>query len=103
MPKLELIPVSEAMLKSATGKRAQIAQEYVSYIEQLGEGQAGRLQPDEGESVQAIRRRLGLAAKLVGKELAIKRTGEEVYFWLAEKPTPRRRQGRSLKTTAARR
>ena len=52
MPKFEAIPLSEAKLKSATDKRAQITQEYLVYIEELQAGQAGRLQPAEGETVR---------------------------------------------------
>ena len=68
------------MLKTATGKTAQITKEYLGYIDQLPEGQAGRLQPGEDESVATIRRRLGVAAKLSGKDITIKRQGTEVYF-----------------------
>ena len=81
MPKFELVSVEEAMMKSATGKRAQIVKEYLSYIQQLKEGQAGKLQAAEGEKVTAVRRRLGIAAKMAGKELTIKRVGNEIYFW----------------------
>ena len=101
MPKFDLIPVEEAMMKSATGKRAQMAQEYLGYIEQLKEGQAGRLQAAEGETVGAVRRRLGTAAKLAGKNLTIKRVGDEVYFWIAEEAAPRRRRGRPRKDARA--
>ena len=97
MPRFDLIPLGEAMLKSATGKRAQITQEYLGYIEQLKEGQAGRLQVAEGETIGAIRRRLGTAAKLAGKNLTIKRVGNEVYFWVEEEAAPRRRRGRPRK------
>ena len=90
MPTFDQVPLQEAMLKTATGKTAQITQEYLGYIEQLPEDQAGRLQPDEGESVATVRRRLGVAAKLSGKDIIIKRQGNEVYFW--EQPFPRLRR-----------
>ena len=64
MPKFDLISVGEEMMNSATGKRAQMAQEYPGYIEQLKEGQAGRLQAAEGETINAIRPRLGTTARL---------------------------------------
>ena len=101
MPKFDLISVEEAMMKSATGKRAQMAREYLGYVEQLKEGQAGRLQAAEGETVGAVRRRLGTAAKLAGKNLTIKRVGDEVYFWTAEEAAPRRRRGRPRKDARA--
>ena len=90
MPRFELVSRSEAELKTAKGKRAEIAKEYLGYIDQLREGQAGRLQAAEGESAAALRRRLGAAARLAGKELVIKRAGEEVYFWM---PGTTRRRG----------
>ena len=100
MPQFELVPLVEAKISSATGKRAQIAREYLSYIAELGEGQAGRLQPAEGESITAVRRRLGRAAKLAGRGLVIKRSGDELYFRSGSEEGPtRRRRGRSSEGT----
>ncbi len=90
MPTFDQMPLQEALLKTATGKSAQITKEYLSYIEQLTEDQAGRLQPGESESVATVRRRLGVAAKLSGKDIIIKRQGNGVYFW--EEPYPRLRR-----------
>ncbi len=90
MPTFDQVPLQEAMLKTATGKTAQFNQEYLGYIEQLTEGQAGKLQPGEGERVAAVQRRLSVAAKLSGKDIVIKRQGNEVYFWL--EPYPRLRE-----------
>ncbi len=103
MPSIELVSMEEAMMKSATGKRAQIVKEYLSYIQQLKEGQAGKLQPAEGEKVAAVRRRLGIAAKAAGKELAIRRVGDEIYFWVKsqDKGRPRRRGRKPRKADTA--
>lgn len=90
MPKFDVIPLKEAQLNSATGKRAQILREYVSYIEQLAQGQAGRLSAGQDETLGAVRRRVGAAAKQLGKTLVIKRTHEYVFFW-ADSGTGRRR------------
>ncbi len=92
MPTFDEVPLQEAMLKTATSKTAQITQEYLSYIEQLPDGQAGRLQPGEGETVATVRRRLGVAARLSGKDITIKRQGNEVYFWVQQEPIPRRQR-----------
>ena len=99
MPTFDQVPLQEAMLKTATGKAAQITQEYLGYIEQLPEGQAGRLQSEEDENVTTVRRRLGVAAKLSGKDITIKRQGNEVYFWVQQEPRPRRqrRESQSVK------
>ncbi len=93
MPTFDQVSLQEAMMKTATGQRAQTAQEYLGYLDQLAEGQAGRLQPAEGESVATVRRRLGAAAKLAGKDITIRRAGGEVYFWAqSQEPRPRRRR-----------
>ena len=88
MPKFDRVPLGEARMKTASGKRAQIIAEYVRYIEQLGDGEAGRLQAAEGEPITTVRRRLGAAARQLRKSLTIRRTGDEIYFWGEE---PRRR------------
>ena len=95
MPTFDQVPLPEAILKTATGRTARITQEYLGYIEQLLEGQAGRLQPGEGESVATVRRRLGVAAKLSGQDITIKRQGNEVYFWVQAFPRLRRQLRRS--------
>ena len=90
MPQFELVSREEAQTRTASpGKRTQIVQEYLSYITQLKAGQSGKLEPSPGETIATVRRRLGSAAKLSGKNLVIKRTGEEIYFWV-EQPTKRR-------------
>ena len=99
MPKFETVSLQEAQLKTATGKRAQLAKEYLEYIQQLPEGQAGKLQPSEDERISTVRRRLGDAARLAGINLVIKRTGDELYFWVEssaeQKPSRRRRSRRT--------
>ena len=68
----------------------------------MHKGQAGKFQSSEGESALAMRRRLNAAAKLTGKDLVIKRAGEEVYFWEESKKSGgRRRRGRPRKQPAS--
>ena len=99
MPKFEVMSQTEAELKSATGKRAKLTREYLGYIDQLEPGQAGRLQVSDGETSGAVRRRLGTAAKLSGKDVVIKRTGDDIYFWIGSAGTKRR--GRPRKSYAS--
>ena len=98
MPKLHIVPMEEAKGRSASeGKRAQILQEYRGYIDQLKSGEAGRLVAGAGETTATVRRRLGDAARAAGKKLTIRRAGDEVYFWAAERrraANGRRRSGR---------
>ena len=93
MPRFEILSINEAQANSATGKRAQILREYIAYIEEVPVGQAGRLEAGPGETIGAVRRRLGAAAKAVGKSTTIKRVGDQVYFWV-ENQNGRRRRGR---------
>ena len=50
MPEFELVSQAEAQLSSGSGRRAETLREYVGYIQQISEGQAGKLQAAEGES-----------------------------------------------------
>ena len=97
MPLLEVVSRSEAVLRTAGRARAKVLREYLDFIEGLNGDQAGKLQPRDGETPRAVRRRLGDAAKLAGKELVIKRDGDTTHFWL--KPSPRGR-GRPRKRSA---
>ena len=92
MPRFDRVPLGEAKMNTTSGKRAEIIAEYVRYIEQLEEGEAGRLQAAEGEPITTVRRRLGAAARQSERNLTIRRTGGEIYFWAAE--PRRRRRGR---------
>ena len=101
MPKLDVVPIEEARGKTASEsasvrKRAQILQEYQGYIDQLTKGQAGRLVAGAGETTATVRRRIGAAARAAGKNLTIKRAGDEVYFWAEKRKTAngRSRRGR---------
>ena len=97
MPKFELVSLADAEVNSASGKRAEILREYLGYINQLQGDQAGRLQVTEGESPAAVRRRLGAAARLAGKDIVIRRLGDEVYFWARSGTRRGGRHGRPRK------
>ena len=80
-PSSTLVPIEEARVKTASGgKRAQIQQEYIGYIDRLKSGQAGRLVASAVEATATVRRRLGDAARAAGHKLTIRRGGDEVYF-----------------------
>ncbi len=59
-------------------------------------GEAGRLVAGAGETTATVRRRIGAAAKAAGLKLTIRRTGDEVYFWVERRRAAngRRRRGR---------
>ena len=88
MPTFDTIPLNEARTNSATGQRAALLQEYIGYIQRVAPGRAGKLEPGEGETTQAVRRRLTAASEALGKELQVRRSADAVYFWTPE--TPRR-------------
>ena len=101
MPTLEIVSLQDAKLElSLTGKRGAVIRQYMDYINRLGAAQAGKLSPDEGETTAAVRRRLGAAAQLLGKNLVVNRQGNLVYFWEADSTPGRRRRGRRRKTDA---
>jgi hypothetical protein len=89
MPHLEVMSRSEAELRTASAKRAEVLREYIGFIEKLQPDQAGKLEAGEGETTRTVRRRLGDAARLIGKALVIKRDGEVTYYWL-KAPAERR-------------
>ena len=72
--------------------------EYMGYIDGVPAGQAGRLQASPEESAGAVRRRLGAAAKALGRTLVIKRVNETVFFWVESQPV--RLRGRPPKNSA---
>ena len=82
MPILEVVSRSEAELKTAVKARAEELRQYIEFIEGLNGDQAGRLKASEGETARTVRRRLGDAGRLIGKELVIKKDGEVIYFWI---------------------
>jgi len=72
-----------AVVRSATGVRAQMVKQYLEYIEKIGENQAGKLQANPDERIGTVQRRLNYSAKLAGKRLTIKRVGDdELFFWV---------------------
>ena len=82
---------------AAAGQRAALLLAYMGYIQRVGAGQAGKLEPGDGETTQALRRRLTAAAEALGKELQVRRSANAVYFWTPEAP----RRGRPRKNPAA--
>ena len=81
MPTFDTVPIDEARANTVTGKRAALLQEYVGFIQGVPSGQAGKLEPGEGETTQAVRRRLNAAAETLGVSLEVRRTAGAVYFW----------------------
>ena len=99
MPTLEVVSLRDAQLElSLTGKRGAIMRQYMDYIGQLESGRAGKLIPDAGETTAAIRRRLGAAAELLGKDLVVNRQGDVVVFWEKTDASAPRRRTRRRKT-----
>ncbi len=95
MPKLDIVPLEEVRGKTATeGKRAQILQEYLGYVDRLKSGKAGRLVAGAGETTATVRRRLGDAARAAGHKLIIRRAGDEVYFWMERRRSANGRRKR---------
>jgi hypothetical protein len=81
MPEFTTVSVTEAKLRTTSGRQKTFLDDYVTYIQQLPKGQAGRLRIKEQENAFTIRRRLGVAAQTLDINLIIKRSGNDVYFW----------------------
>ena len=84
MPTFDTVPVGEARANTVTSKRAALLQEYAGFIQGVPPGQAGKLEPGEGETTQAVRRRLNAAAETLGVRVEVRRTADAVYFWASD-------------------
>jgi hypothetical protein len=98
MPDFAIVSLNEAHLRTIPGRQGRYINEYAEYITQLPQGQAGRLRIGEQENPLTIRRRLAVAAQMLGINLIIKRSGQDVYFWREdegeEQPRTKRRYTR---------
>ena len=81
MPRFESMSRSEAEFQSASGPRAALMREYIGYIERVAAGEAGRLTAGPDESLAAIRRRLGAAARYLERDITIRQTEDALYYW----------------------
>jgi hypothetical protein len=98
---LEVVSLQDAQFElSVSGKRGVVMRQYMDYIGRLETGQAGKLTPEAGETTAAIRRRLGAAAKVLGKNLAVNTQGNVVFFWEESNAYAERRRGRAGKANA---
>jgi hypothetical protein len=81
MPEFTTVSVTEAKLQTLSGRQKTFMHEYANYIQQLPNGQAGRLRIGESEKHATVRRRLVVAANALNIPVIIKRSGNELYFW----------------------
>ena len=96
MPEFETVSLQEAQLRTMSGRQGRFMNQYASYIQQLPQGQAGKLHPVGNERITTIRRRLVSAAQALDTTLIIKRSGGDLYFWKqgGEEEQPSRRRDR---------
>jgi hypothetical protein len=98
MPEFTTVSVQEAQLRTIPGRQGTFINEYADYIQEVVSGEAGKLHAGENENPLTIRRRLISAAKALGINIIIKRSGNELYFWRedteAEQPRRKRRYTR---------
>ena len=94
MPEYSTIAIKEAQLRTTSGRQGKFISEYADYIQQLPPDQAGRLRAGEGEKHPTIRRRLVTAAKALGINIIIKRSGNDLYFWRGDGEDEQRRSTR---------
>jgi hypothetical protein len=84
MPDFDLLPLDEAIDKLVSNTRSGPVAEYLGYINSLKPGQAGRLRIRAGEKLGLVRMQLGTAARMAGKQVVIRRSGDEIIFWVNE-------------------
>jgi hypothetical protein len=94
MPEFTTVSVQEAQLRTIPGRQGKFINEYANYIQELSQGQAGKLSIGEDEKHTAVRRRLATTAKAMNVPLIIKRSGNELYFWREDGGEGRARRGR---------
>jgi hypothetical protein len=98
MPEFTTVSVTEAKLRTTSGRQKTFLDDYVTYIQQVPQGQAGKLSPQENENPLTLRRRLVTASQALDTKLVIKRSGTDVYFWIEpeaeEQSKPKRRYTR---------
>jgi hypothetical protein len=81
MPEFTTVSVTEAQLRTIPGRQGTFINEYADFIQQVPQGQAGKLRIGQGEKHPTVRRRLVTAAKAMNINLIIKRSGNDLYFW----------------------
>jgi hypothetical protein len=94
MPEFTTVSVQEAQMRTIPGRQGRFINEYANYIQQVPTGQAGKLTIGEEEKQTAVRRRLVTAAKALGINIIIKRSGNDLYFWREERDAEQPRRGR---------
>ena len=95
MPEFETVSLKEARFRTIPGRQGRFLNEYAAYIQQLPQGQAGKLHVLEQENPLTARRRLLAAATALGTKLIIKRSGANVYFWSEDRGDEQPRTKRS--------
>ena len=88
MPRVEDASIEE-MIKPRRAKRLlqrqQILEEYKGYINQLASAESvKKLVPEGDEKIATLRNRLKRAAKALGKELEIKKSGNVLFYRLKQ-------------------
>jgi hypothetical protein len=76
MLQLEIVTLDEAQ------GAGRYVPDYVALIQQVPEGQAGKLILSDGENPITTRKWLVLAAKAMDLPLGIRRRGKTIYFWV---------------------
>jgi hypothetical protein len=76
MPQLQVVSLDEAQ------GQGRYVPDYIALIQQVPEGQAGKLILSDNENPITARKWLVLAAKAMDIPLGIRRRGRTIYFWV---------------------
>ncbi len=104
MPRFEKLSRSEVQRIQSPGGRPELA-EYVAFLKRLAPGDWARVIKAPRESVRAVKRRLGAASRLLGKQLRYHEAGKktELLFSVDRAGAGRRRRRRVVARRVRRR
>ncbi len=92
MPIFTRTSMEDALEKTRAVTRKKVLEDYLGFIDRLTVGRAVKAVPSEDESMATVRRRVGDAARMSGKDVEIKRADDGVYFWLKKRARNGRRR-----------
>ena len=97
-PELEKISIIEAkkMRKKIT-KQAKILQEYIKYINDVSETEAGKFKVEDNVEAFRVRSRILRAARELEVDVVVKKFGLEIVFYKGKRTVRKRKRGSKQK------
>lgn len=81
--KFEKIPISEAKsMKKIVEREAKVLEEFKQYIKSLTPNDAGKFEVKDNKDGFAVRANIIRAAKSLGLNVKVKKSGKVITFWV---------------------